>query len=121
MQAKPPRSSTESRPTDGECSWLPICAQSDPSLGSPAGARRSVAVFGLSPLTAYPPPTPLPTYLVSRDLPIPSTPPSRPNPDCLTPPKGAAELETTPWFNPIIPVSIPSHTRNARPRSRVYT
>jgi hypothetical protein len=36
------------------------------------------------------------TYLVSRYSAIPSRPPSRPNPDCLTPPNGAAGLETMP-------------------------
>ena len=50
---------------------------------------------------------------------IPSKPPSRPKPDCLTPPKGAAAFETTPWLRPTMPVSIPSQTRNARARSRV--
>ncbi len=59
------------------------------------------------------------TYLVSRYSPIPSNPPSRPNPDCLTPPNGAAGLETIPWLRPTMPVSIPSHTRSARVKSRV--
>ena len=45
---------------------------------------------------------------------MPSGPPSRPKPDCLTPPKGAPALETMPWLRPIIPVSRPSMTRNAR-------
>src|SRR5262249_20203871 len=61
------------------------------------------------------------TYFVSSYSPMPSKPPSRPKPDCLTPPKGAAGLETTPWLRPTIPVSSPSHMRNARDRSRVYT
>ena len=59
------------------------------------------------------------TYFVSRYSPIPSKPPSRPKPDCLTPPKGAAGLETTPWLRPTMPVSMPSQTRKARSRSRV--
>jgi len=32
-------------------------------------------------------------------------PPSRPNPDCLTPPKGAAGSDTRPLFSPIMPNS----------------
>src|SRR6202034_1278564 len=59
------------------------------------------------------------TYFVSRYSPMPSKPPSRPKPDCLTPPKGAAGLDTMPWFTPTIPASMPSTTRNARARSRV--
>ena len=34
--------------------------------------------------------------------------------------KGAAAFETTPWLSPTIPVSMPSHTRSARFKSRVY-
>ena len=37
---------------------------------------------------------------------MPSAPPSRPMPDCLTPPKGAAAFETTPTFRPIIPERV---------------
>src|SRR5215218_304589 len=58
------------------------------------------------------------TYLVSRYSAMPSGPPSRPKPDCLTPPKGAAGLETSPWLSPTMPVSSPSTTRKARLRSR---
>jgi hypothetical protein len=36
------------------------------------------------------------TYFVSRYSSIPSLPPSRPKPDCFTPPNGAAGLETMP-------------------------
>ncbi len=50
---------------------------------------------------------------------MPSGPPSRPNPDCLTPPNGAAGLETMPWLRPIMPVSSASETRSARLRSEV--
>ena len=39
---------------------------------------------------------------------MPSAPPSRPKPDALTPPKGAAGFDTMPWFIPTIPVSRPS-------------
>src|SRR5829696_7555363 len=59
------------------------------------------------------------TYLVSRYSAMPSGPPSRPTPDCLTPPKGAAGFETRPWLRPTMPVSSPSMTRKARRRSRV--
>ena len=50
---------------------------------------------------------------------MPSLPPSRPIPDCLTPPNGAPALETMPWLRPIIPVSSASQTRSARLMSRV--
>ena len=46
-------------------------------------------------------------------------PPSRPTPDCLTPPNGAPAFETMPWLRPIIPVSRRSQTRIARFRSLV--
>ncbi len=59
------------------------------------------------------------TYLVSRNSSIPRVPPSRPRPDCLTPPNGAAGLDTTPWFRPTMPVSSFSLTRSARLTSRV--
>ena len=59
------------------------------------------------------------TYFVSRYSRMPSLPPSRPTPDCLTPPKGAPALDTIPWLRPTIPVSSPSITRRARLRSRV--
>ena len=59
------------------------------------------------------------TYLVSRYSSMPSLPPSRPKPDALTPPNGAAGLETMPWLRPTMPVSSPSTTRNARLRSEV--
>ncbi len=72
------------------------------SLGSSVPAHRASA-----------------TYFVSRYSPMPSKPPSRPKPDCLTPPKGAAGLETMPWLTPTMPASIASLTRNVRARSRV--
>src|SRR5258705_8108136 len=52
------------------------------------------------------------TYFVDRYSSMPSRPPSRPKPDCLTPPKGALALETRPWLRPTIPVWRPSMTRN---------
>src|SRR3954464_7423022 len=59
------------------------------------------------------------TYLVSRYSSMPSLPPSRPTPDCLTPPNGAEALDTMPWLRPTMPVSSPSMTRKARLRSDV--
>jgi len=86
----------------------------------PPGAQRLCRVGATWELSiSYPVQTPRATYFVSRYSPIPSKPPSRPKPDCLTPPKGAAGFETRPWFSPIIPASIASLTRNARERSRV--
>ncbi len=59
------------------------------------------------------------TYLISRYSWMPSAPPSRPKPDCLTPPNGAAGFETRPWLRPTMPVSSASQTRNARLMSLV--
>ena len=60
-------------------------------------------------------------YLTSRYSSMPSRPPSRPIPDCLVPPKGAAGLETTPWFTPTMPLVMASDTRMARLRLVVNT
>ncbi len=53
----------------------------------------------------------------SRNSSIPWRPPSRPSPDCLTPPKGVAGLETMPAFKPTMPTSSASETANARSTS----
>src|SRR5690606_11711222 len=58
-------------------------------------------------------------YLVSRNSSMPTVPPSRPRPDCFTPPNGAAGLDTMPWFKPTMPVSSRSLTRRARLTSLV--
>ena len=50
-------------------------------------------------------------YLVDRYSWIPSKPPSRPIPDCFTPPNGAAALEITPMLRPSIPVCSDSMSR----------
>src|SRR5699024_10386235 len=63
---------------------------------------------------------PIPTYFVSRNSSIPTLPPSRPIPECFTPPNGAAGLDTTPWLRPTMPASNASLTRKARLRSWVY-
>lgn len=59
-------------------------------------------------------------YLISRNSRMPSWPPSRPKPLCLTPPKGAAGSEIRPRLMPTIPASSASATRMARLRSAVY-
>jgi hypothetical protein len=79
-----------------------VPAQTRAEVGSAAGPYSAIA-----------------TYFVSRYSSMPSGPPSRPKPECLTPPNGAAALETIPWLRPTMPVSRPSMTRKARPRSRV--
>ena len=50
----------------------------------------------------------MPTYFMSRYSSMPSWPPSRPSPDCLTPPNGAAGFDTTPWL-------MPDHARSRAP------
>ena len=53
-------------------------------------------------------------YFMSRYSSMPSEPPSRPNPDSLTPPNGAAGSEITPRLMPTMPAWMPSATRSAR-------
>src|SRR6202007_2668281 len=55
-------------------------------------------------------------YLVSVNSRSPSCAPSRPMPDCLTPPNGAAGSDTRPRLSPTMPASSASDTR--RPRLR---
>src|SRR5665811_2302512 len=59
------------------------------------------------------------TYCVSRNSFMPSCAPSRPRPDCLVPPNGAAGSDTKPRFKPIMPKSSFSETRKPRVRSLV--
>src|SRR5262249_60221027 len=59
------------------------------------------------------------TYLISRNSSIPYFDPSRPSPDCFTPPNGATSVEMMPAFTPTMPVSIASATRQMRPMSRL--
>ena len=82
------------------------------------GIRTSINVLLLIqfPLAAY---HVIDTYCVSRNSFIPSCAPSRPRPDCLTPPKGAAGSDTRPRFKPIMPNSSFSETRKPRVRSLV--
>jgi hypothetical protein len=57
-------------------------------------------------------------YLISRYSSIPYFDPSRPMPDCLTPPNGAASFASAGVFTPTIPASSASPTRKTRPMSR---
>ena len=50
------------------------------------------------------------TYFISRNSSMPWWLPSRPRPDCLTPPKGATSVEMMPVFTPTIPYSSASAT-----------
>jgi hypothetical protein len=62
------------------------------------------------------PPTAM--YFSSRKSSMPYLLPSRPRPDCLTPPKGATSVEMIPTFTPTIPASSASAARKIRPTSR---
>ena len=53
-------------------------------------------------------------YLISRYSSMPYFDPSRPSPDCFTPPNGATSVEITPSLMPTIPYSSASATRHAR-------
>jgi hypothetical protein len=44
--------------------------------------------------------------------------PSRPSPDCFTPPNGATSFEMMPTFTPTMPASSASAARKMRPTSR---
>ncbi len=57
-------------------------------------------------------------YLISTNESIPYFDPSRPTPDCFTPPKGDISLARMPTFTPTMPVSSASATRITRPTSR---
>ncbi len=63
--------------------------------------------------------SPISTYFTSRNSSSPYLDPSRPSPDCLTPPNGATSVEMMPAFAPTMPVSIFSATRKMRPMSRL--
>ena len=90
-------------------------------LAAEAAASGLLLMEDMRPLESAPPggfdvrsQRAMPTYLVSRYSSIPSNPPSRPKPDCLTPPNGAAGLDTIPVLTPIIPNSMASATRIIR-------
>ena len=52
---------------------------------------------------------------------MPVNPPSRPSPDCLTPPKGAEASESPPLFTATMPDSIASAAPSARVRFSLNT
>jgi len=54
---------------------------------------------------------PMHTYLTTRYSSIPKWDPSRPKPDCLTPPNGATSVEMIPVLMPSIPYSRRSAMR----------
>ena len=56
-------------------------------------------------------------YFVSKNSSIPAKPPSRPRPDCLKPPNGAAGSEITPLLIATMPDSKDSATFIARFKS----
>src|SRR5689334_5824264 len=58
-------------------------------------------------------------YFTSRYSSSPYFEPSRPRPDCLTPPNGATSVEMMPTFAPTMPASMRSATRKMRPTSRL--
>ena len=60
-------------------------------------------------------------YFTSRYSSIPCFPPSRPTPLSLTPPNGAAAVDTAPVLAPTIPASSASPTRHILSASLVYT
>src|SRR6266436_10309532 len=57
-------------------------------------------------------------YFISTNSSIPYLEPSRPRPDCFTPPKGATSVEMMPVLTPTIPVSKALATRQTRAMSR---
>jgi hypothetical protein len=95
-----------------------VSRRRDP-IDGPAPKTSALAPLRRSRFGSFPGQRLTATYFVSRYSSMPSWPPSRPKPDCFTPPKGAEAFETMPWFRPTMPVSSPSTTLRARLRSRV--
>src|SRR4030095_7616734 len=89
-------------------------------LGHPLGARELVPVEDRrkGPAHAH---IAIATYLVSRYSAMPSRPPSRPKPDALTPPNGAAGFDTRPVFRPTMPTSSAEAKRIALSTLSVHT
>ena len=58
------------------------------------------------------------TYFTCTNSSMPYIEPSRPRPDCFTPPKGATSVVMSPVLTPTIPYSSASATRQIRPISR---
>src|SRR5689334_3801904 len=80
------------------------------------GARRC-RLSGL--LASYRPRPAINVYLSSTYSSMPYFEPSRPRPDCFTPPNGATSVEMMPSLTPTMPLSSAPDTRHARPRSPV--
>src|SRR5215212_4304969 len=96
----------------GDCPCIPERDALPPVVGQLAAAADPAAASQRAPTqmarrrvtraTVVRPPDhmAMATYLCSRYSAMPSWPPSRPKPDRLTPPNGAAALETIPWLRP---------------------
>lgn len=90
-------------------------------LASAFSARRSAPNdkrhTSLPHLTPHTPPRH--RYLISTYSSMPWCEPSRPRPDCLTPPKGTCSALISPVLMPTMPLSSASATRKMRPTSRL--
>src|SRR6266536_3016492 len=86
-----------------------ICARAADTLPYPPGRCCSTRQRSIPPMQMY---------LTSMYSSMPYLEPSRPIPDCLTPPKGATSVVIKPVFTPTIPYSSASATRQIRPMSR---
>src|ERR1700733_8658493 len=62
---------------------------------------------------------PMQMYLMATKSSMPYLEPSRPIPDCFTPPNGAISLENAPTLTDTMPCSNASATRQTRPMSRL--
>ena len=80
---------------------------------SPAGRRTSMCAIKNAQDTSTQ------RYFISRYSSIPKRDPSRPKPDCFTPPNGATSLEIRPVLIPTMPYSSASGTFHWRTASRV--
>src|SRR6185437_13903079 len=80
--------------------------QENESLTSPSGSFHQARL-------------PMERCFVSRNASSPSIPSSRPQPLCLTPPKGEVLTVGAPSLMPSVPASSFSPSRNIRLRSRV--
>src|SRR5690606_34121804 len=86
---------------------------------APPGGRRLLFCLPGWLAGCYFPISPIHQYLISMYSSIPYFEPSRPNPDCFMPPKGATSVDRMPVFTATMPYSSASPTRHVRPRSRV--
>src|SRR5260221_3047686 len=81
--------------------------------------RQRAAVIVLELLADHLSRPPMSTYFTSKYSSKPYLDPSRPRPDCFTPPNGATPVEMMPALAPTMPVSMRSATRKMRPTSRL--